>query len=219
MLSAVKTSIPASSSSSITSCQRFGWREPGTLLCASSSISATCGLRARSASRSSSSRSGRDSRSACAAALRGPADQRFGVGAAMGLDQLRRRHPRLPSARAARVLQHGVGLADTGRGAEEDLQPAPLLALGVVRGGKSGEWAGGVSGISYGERIQREVEGEDIHPGLAQYTKVGAKSISGQSSCSMGCAVEAPRAARGTRATWASAPARERSGSSPGRTP
>ena len=36
------TSMPASSSSS-TSCQRFSLREPGTLVCASSSTSATCG--------------------------------------------------------------------------------------------------------------------------------------------------------------------------------
>ena len=42
-------SRPAASSSS-TSCQRFGWREPGALVCASSSSNISCGLRASAAS-------------------------------------------------------------------------------------------------------------------------------------------------------------------------
>ena len=42
-MTVVITSMPAPSSSS-TSCHRFSWREPGTLVCASSSTSATCGL-------------------------------------------------------------------------------------------------------------------------------------------------------------------------------
>ncbi|HAW43236.1 MAG TPA: hypothetical protein DCW65_11045, partial [Klebsiella pneumoniae] len=42
----MKTSIPASSSSS-TSCQRFGWREPGALLCASSSTRISAALARR----------------------------------------------------------------------------------------------------------------------------------------------------------------------------
>ncbi len=52
--SVVKTSMPAASSSS-TSCQRFGWREPCALLCASSSTRTSCGRRASAASRSNSS--------------------------------------------------------------------------------------------------------------------------------------------------------------------
>ncbi len=48
--------MPASSNSS-TSCQRFGWREPGALLCASSSIRIRAGRRARAASRSNSATS------------------------------------------------------------------------------------------------------------------------------------------------------------------
>ena len=43
MLTVEMTSMPASSSSS-TSCQRFSFREPGTLVCASSSTNATLGL-------------------------------------------------------------------------------------------------------------------------------------------------------------------------------
>ena len=45
MLSVEMTLMPAASSFS-TSCQRFSFREPGTFVCASSSTSATCGLRA-----------------------------------------------------------------------------------------------------------------------------------------------------------------------------
>ncbi len=51
MLTAEITSIPAASSSSM-SCQRFSFRLPGTLVCASSSTSATSGRRARTASMS-----------------------------------------------------------------------------------------------------------------------------------------------------------------------
>ena len=42
-LTVVKTSMPASSSSS-TSCQRLGWREPGAFECASSSTRISAGL-------------------------------------------------------------------------------------------------------------------------------------------------------------------------------
>ena len=55
MFSVEMTLMPASSSSS-TSCQRFSLREPGTLVCASSSTSATSGRRASTASTSISSK-------------------------------------------------------------------------------------------------------------------------------------------------------------------
>ncbi len=45
MLSVVTTSMPAPSTS-ITSCQRLGWRDPGALVCANSSMSARRGFRA-----------------------------------------------------------------------------------------------------------------------------------------------------------------------------
>ena len=52
-LTVVNTSMPASSSSR-TSCQRFGWREPGALECASSSIKIRAGWRCNAASISNS---------------------------------------------------------------------------------------------------------------------------------------------------------------------
>ena len=54
MFSVEMTSMPASRTSS-TSCQRFSLREPGTLVCASSSMSTTWGRRAMTASTSISS--------------------------------------------------------------------------------------------------------------------------------------------------------------------
>ena len=51
MLTVVMTSMPAASSSSM-SCQRLALREPGTLVWASSSTSATFGRRASTASTS-----------------------------------------------------------------------------------------------------------------------------------------------------------------------
>ena len=57
MLTVEMTSMPAASSSSM-SCQRFSFRDPGTLVCASSSTRATCGRRARTASTSISVKDG-----------------------------------------------------------------------------------------------------------------------------------------------------------------
>ena len=56
MLTLEMTSMPAASSS-WTSCQRFSFREPGTLVCANSSTRAISGLRASTASRSISANS------------------------------------------------------------------------------------------------------------------------------------------------------------------
>ena len=86
MLTVEITSMPASSSSS-TSCHRFSLREPGTFVCASSSTSATFGLRASTASRSISSNDvPRYSMHAPRDDLE-VADLRGGVGAAVGLDE------------------------------------------------------------------------------------------------------------------------------------
>ena len=53
MLSVVQTSMPAANNSSM-SCQRLGWRLPGTLVWAYSSTSSSFGWRASAASRSNS---------------------------------------------------------------------------------------------------------------------------------------------------------------------
>ncbi len=119
--------MPASSSS-WTSCQRFRWREPGTFEWASSSTSTSCGRRASAASRSNSA----SSRPRCETASGGSSvealEQRGGLAAPMGLDDADQHVHALVGARAG-GLQHRVGLADAGRGAEEDLQPAALLPL------------------------------------------------------------------------------------------
>ena len=117
MLSAVHTLTPASSSS-WTSCQRFGCRLSGALVWASSSTTINFGLRESAASMSNSSivrpwystlRRGRTSSpwtsalvSARPCSLHEPDDD---------IDAF--------VLQAPRVLQHGVGLADARRGAEK----------------------------------------------------------------------------------------------------
>ena len=118
--------MPASSSST-TSCQRLAWREPGALVCASSSTRISAGRRASAASRSNSA-------SVRAAVLDRPArqdleaaQQRLGLGAPVRLDAADDDVDALGALLAGR-LEHGVGLADAGGGAEEDLELAACLA-------------------------------------------------------------------------------------------
>ncbi|VVN48175.1 hypothetical protein PS662_06084 [Pseudomonas fluorescens] len=59
--------------------------------------------------------------------LRQAAEQCFGLGAAMGLDHTGDDFYALAQLGMG-GLQHGVGLADTGRGAKENLEPATAVA-------------------------------------------------------------------------------------------
>ncbi|MNK81429.1 hypothetical protein D3C87_1011710 [compost metagenome] len=58
--------------------------------------------------------------------LRQAAEQRFGFGAAMGFDDASDDFHALAQLRVG-GLEHGVGLADTGSGAEENLEPATAV--------------------------------------------------------------------------------------------
>ena len=122
MFSVEMTVIPASSSSS-TSCQRFSFRDPGTFVCASSSTSATSGLRARIASTSISSnvvprysivRRGTTSRSPICAA---------GLLATVGLDDADD-DVRAAVAAPPPLAEHRERLADARRRAEVDAEGA-----------------------------------------------------------------------------------------------
>ena len=121
-LTVVNTSMPASSSSS-TSCQRFGWREPGAFECASSSTRISAGpARQRGVEIEFGERPAAVVDAACAAGLPvPPAALRFRCGHGSRPRRPPRRGRR-PAACARR--QHRVGLADAGRGAEIDSQPA-----------------------------------------------------------------------------------------------
>ena len=118
--------MPASSSSS-TSCQRLGWREPGTLECASSSTRISAGLRASAASRSNSlERACRGSstslqRQQLEALRAGPA-----VSARPWVSTMPTTTSTPCGLLRARRRQHRVGLADAGRRAEVDPQLAAL---------------------------------------------------------------------------------------------
>jgi hypothetical protein len=59
--------------------------------------------------------------------LRQAAEQRFGLGAAMGFDHAGDDFHALAQLGVG-GLEHGVGLADAGRGAEENLEPATAVA-------------------------------------------------------------------------------------------
>ena len=128
MLSAVQTSMRASSSSS-TSCQRLGWRLSGALVWASSSTMISLGRRASAPSRSNSSISRPCQRTRLARQDFEALRQRFGFGARMGLDQADDDVDAF-LAQQPGALQHRVGLADARRGAEEHQQLAALALLG-----------------------------------------------------------------------------------------
>jgi hypothetical protein len=59
--------------------------------------------------------------------LRQAAEQRFGFGTAMGFDHAGDEFHAL-ALLGMGGLQHGEGLPDTGRGAEENLEPATAIA-------------------------------------------------------------------------------------------
>ena len=132
MLTVEITSMPASRSSS-TSCQRFSFREPGTLVCANSSTSAISGLRASTASRSISSKAA----PRYVTGLRGDVLQAVEQGGGQRAPvRLGERHHDVGAALgpAMALAEHGVGLADPGRGSEVDPQvPASRPAAGAAR--------------------------------------------------------------------------------------
>ena len=126
MLTVVMTSIPASSSSSM-SCQRLAFRLPGTLVWASSSTRTTSGRRASTASTSISlERAPRGRRCSARDDLQ-PSEQLLGVLAAVGLDEADD-DVGAPLEAAVALLEHRVGLADAGGGPEVD----PQLSLCAI---------------------------------------------------------------------------------------
>ena len=187
MLTVEITSMPASSRAS-TSCQRFALREPGALVWASSSTRATCGCRASTASRSISS--------SVDAAVRRPrgagrprAPRACAAVAARPWVSTTATTTSLPSAREPRaLLEHRVGLADAGGGAEQHPQPPRFI--------------GRVSASSSAQLGEREVQLEHVHGGLAEVAEVAALD---RRSTSVAHLVSSGRAPSATRSTWSSA--------------
>ena len=117
--------MPASRISS-TDCQRFSWRVPGTLVCASSSTSTECGtprdhrvgVELRRTSR-------RDTRSSWSATRSSPSISAIVSGRRCGSTKpMTTSSPREHAT--LRLREHRVGLTDARRVAEEDLV-APAL--------------------------------------------------------------------------------------------
>ena len=158
--------MPASSSSS-TSCHRFSLRQPGTLVWASSSTSATLGLpgqdrRRRPSPRtscrgSSIVRRGTTSRSPiCAAVLR----------ATVGLDEA---DDDVGAALVAppALVEHREGLADARRGAEIDAQVPRRHVRPYVAGRRQ----------LGAEVVEGEVELEHVDARLAEEAEVAAVGV------------------------------------------
>ena len=115
--------MPAASSSS-TSCQRLAWREPGALVWASSSTRSSAGWRARARVEIELlERPCRGSRARWRGRTLQPLEQAGRLGAAVGLDDADDDVEAF-GALGAGGLEHGEGLPDAGRGAEEDLELA-----------------------------------------------------------------------------------------------
>ena len=188
MLTVEMTSIPASSSSSM-SCQRFSWRDPGALVWASSSTSATAGRRASSASRSISSsvdaavlepRSGNDLE---------PLDHLRGVLAPVGLDEADD-DVGAAGEPAAALVEHRDGLAHPGGRPEVDAMPTACHGLILT------DWpAAGVGGL------ERDVELGDVDPVLAEEAQRGAAAVCAATSALHLLRRVIPRAAA-TRGAW-----------------
>src|SRR5208283_1973306 len=69
-----------------------------------------------------------------------------------------------------RAQKHGEGLADTGGGAEKDLQPATSLAPGESQQ-RVGVWAAvefAIGGHSLSKRVERHIQQENIDAALAE---------------------------------------------------
>ena len=180
MLTVVMTSMPAASSSSM-SCQRFSLRDPGTLVCASSSTSATFG------------RAGQDGVEVHLAELR----------AAVGT--VRRGTTSSPSSSSAVCWRPWVSTKPTttsvprsaGGGPRRAWRTScPLPARRRGRPGASPRSRAPRSPRSAGAAcrspaiVQRQVELQDVHAGLAEEAEAAA-SVCSSTSARTSAAVQA----------------------------
>jgi hypothetical protein len=162
-LSVVCTSMPASSSSS-TSCQRFGWREPGALVCASSSTSSSPGRRFSAASRSNSC----ELTPRCSSGRSGSAsqtlEQRGGLVATVGLDDAQH-HVEALGLGPPRRLEHAKVLPTPGAAPKKILScPRALSARAATSSSASGSGRASSSAL----RIEVLVEPEHVDAGFAE---------------------------------------------------
>ena len=188
MLTVEMTSIPASSSSSM-SCQRFSWRDPGALVCASSSTSATVGPAGEQRVEVHLlERRTRGARSRARGSDLEPLDHLRGVLAPVGLDQ-----PDddvgAAGEPAAALVEHGDGLAHPGGRPEVDAMPTARHGLILT------DWpAGAVGGL------ERDVELGDVDPVLADEAQGGAAGCARRPAAAPAAA--SSRAPAATRGAW-----------------
>ena len=164
MLTVVITSMPASSSS-WTSCQRLAWVEPGTLVWASSSTSATSRM------------PGQHSVDVELGEARPPVGQHPPGDDLQAVEQLGDARPAVrfdeadddvgaPGEPAPALVEHRVGLADAGGRAEVDPQLTPRHRAPFLRGGvRLGGYARRAVRVL---AVEGEVEVEHVDRGLTE---------------------------------------------------
>ncbi len=121
-----------------------------------------------------------------------PLQQLFGVAATVRLD-VSDDEVRAPRACGARRLEHRVGLADTGRGAEEDAQAtAPRPRLVVLQPDRRRARSGSLADVQRHDvaeagrapraiaGVQREVEPQHVHARFAQQAEAAPLACSRQ---------------------------------------
>jgi hypothetical protein len=178
------TSMPAASSS-CTSCQRFGWREPSTLECANSSTSSTAGRAPGRRRGRTPSACGHGGHLAQAAAAGRPAARRFrcGHGFRPGRPARRRQGfahvaPRPAWRRSCPRRRWRRSRCAACRARRAVLRRAAFQAAGRGRGGcrwvgprNASGWALQISTVSRRARhaLQRQIEPQHIHARLAEH--------------------------------------------------
>ena len=103
---------------------------------------------------------------------------RLGVGAAVGLDDADH-HVEAARAQGVRLLEHRVGLADAGRGADVDAQARPVLLLEARQQGVGGRSrvVGHVHRRMGCALVERQVQHQDVHDRFAQDAELAALGV------------------------------------------
>ena len=204
------TSMPASSSSS-TSCHRFSWPRCRGRWCGPARRPATtCGRAGRGRRRGPSPRAPCPGSRTCGAARpRGPRSARR-CWARPWVSTQPDDDVGAPRTRGARPsLQHGVGLADAGRGAEVDAELAACHCTSCR------SCADRSSVFAQPDRlVEGQVELEHVDPGLAEEAERPARRCASSTRASTSSSCTRPRASA-TRGAWRWALATEMWGSRP----
>ena len=127
---------------------------------------------------------------------------RLGVAAAVGLHEADH-HVEAAGPEPVSLLQHLVGLAHTGSGADVDAQPRAILLFDPRQQGVSSRsWSRhGIRLDSFPDpilRIEGEVELEHVHPRLAKEAPLSRRGVASTRRLTSASGIPRSRATRGT---------------------